>query len=78
LSEAVGDILALVATKASKTSIGHRTKIVLALDATETAVHAMPSVARAVREQRGGEIAAYGFKAVWIVGPCDDLFFRLD
>jgi len=77
-TDAAGDLLTLVEAKARKASLTDRARIVLALDATETAVHAMPSVAQAVRERRGGEIARHGFKAVWIVGPSDDLVFRVD
>jgi len=77
-TEAGDDLVALVEAKANKTSCCDRARIVLVLDATETAVHSMPSVAQAVVEHRGGDIARYGFKAVWIVGPTDDLVFRID
>ena len=77
-TDAANDLLALVEAKAQKTSPSDRAHILLALDATETAVHAMPSVAQAVRERRGADVARHGFKAVWIVGPSDDLVFRID
>lgn len=63
-ADAADDVLAIVKAKAGKSSPTDRAKIVLALDATETAVHAMPSVAQAARERRGADIATYGFKAV--------------
>lgn len=77
-TDAADDLLALVEAKARKTSPSDRAQILLALDATETAVHAMPSVAQTVREQRSADVARHGFKAVWIVGPIDDLVFRID
>jgi hypothetical protein len=77
-SNTIEDLPALVEAKARRTSAADRARVVLALDATETAVHAMPSVAQAARGLRGVEIAARGFKAVWIVGPSEDLVFRID
>jgi hypothetical protein len=77
-TDAADDLFALVQAKARKTSPADRAQVVLALDATETAVHAMPSVAKAARERCGADIGRYGFKAVWIVGPSDDLVFRVD
>ena len=77
-ADAADDLLALVEAKARKTSPSDRAQILLALDATETAVHAMPSVVQTVQERRGSDISRQGFKAVWIVGPSDDLVFRID
>jgi hypothetical protein len=78
LTDAVQDLIALIEAKAKKTSPMDRALILLALDATETAVHAMPLVAQAARRLHGADIGKHGFKSVWIVGPSDDLVFRVD
>ncbi|MEM4721763.1 MAG: hypothetical protein QXT73_06875 [Candidatus Methanomethylicaceae archaeon] len=78
LTDAAADVVAVVKAKAQKTSFNDRAQIILALDATETAVHAMPSVVRVICEQYSNDIAKLGFKAVWIVGPTSELTFRID
>jgi hypothetical protein len=51
---------------------------VLAIDATETVIHAMDGVARAFRHELGGRVRALGFAAVWVVGPEPGSVQRID
>jgi len=52
--------------------------ITLAINALDTIGHAVNGVAEAFRHMYGKEVAALGFKAVWVVGPVPALTMRLD
>ena len=68
-SAAVSDLLALVQRKADKTAPIDRPSIILAIDATETVVHAMDGVVGSYRREHADVTQAFGFAAVWVVGP---------
>jgi hypothetical protein len=76
--EAVSDLLALVRTKGRKTAPMDRRSTILAIDATETVVHAIAGVVESFRRQHAMESQAIGFAAVWVVGPECDSVHRLD
>lgn len=78
ISAAVTDLQDIIDRKAAKTAPNDRTRIILAIDATETVVHAMDAVVRSFRSQRGRDLRAFGFAAVWVVGPERDSVHRLD
>jgi hypothetical protein len=53
-------------------------KIVLALDATDSPRAAFRSVVELFRDQHGEWAAGVGFREVWLVGPAINLVSRLD
>ncbi|KAF0106364.1 MAG: hypothetical protein FD146_2630 [Anaerolineaceae bacterium] len=55
-----------------------RSKIVLVINALDTPGHAVYKVAETFRSKYGKDVAALGFKAIWVVGPIVDLVVRLD
>lgn len=68
-SAAVSDLLDLVQRKARKTAPRDRPSIILAIDATETVVHAMDGVVGSYRRKHADETQAFRFAEVWVVGP---------
>lgn len=77
-ASAVEDLLALVEHKAARTALQDRSRITLALDATDTALHAMDQVVRSFREQHSERLRSIGFESVWVVGPESDSVYQLD
>jgi len=55
-----------------------RAKLILALDATETASHAFRPVVDSFRRRYGEWARQLCFKGIWVVGPTADLTSRLD
>jgi len=70
----VDELLKAGVEKADTTSTSG---IVLAIDASDSAIHAMGDMRRFVKA-RQQEFAGLGFHAVWIVGPVADTTFRAD
>lgn len=52
--------------------------ICLALDARVSIEAAIPRVADAFKAAHGADLRSLGFQQVWLVGPLQDLIFRLD
>jgi len=55
-----------------------RAKLILALDATETASHAFRPVIESFRRRHSERARRLGFGGIWVVGPTADLTSRLD
>ena len=75
---AVNDLFELVQRKARKAAPRDRPSIILAIDATETVVHAMDGVVGSYRREHADVTQAFGFAAVWVVGPERDSVHRID
>jgi hypothetical protein len=76
--DAAAALRAAIEYKARKAPIRQRGEIVLVLDATETAGHALDAVVVAFKNEHGVRARALGYKEVWLVGPNPRLTFRLD
>lgn len=77
-SAAVKDLYEVISRKAARTPPNDRSRIILAIDATETVVHGMAAVVRSFRERHAADVRAIAFQAVWVVGPECDSVHRLD
>lgn len=60
------------------TPLADRPSITLAINALDTAGHALPAVAEHFRHKYGAEMSNLGFESIWIVGPIVSLVMRLD
>jgi hypothetical protein len=61
-----------------KARLAGRSEIVLALDATDSAVYSLQRVVEAFRETHGKWAAGVGYASIWVVGPGKELVLRLD
>ncbi len=75
---AVRDLHDVVIRKAARTPPADRQQLLLAVDVTETVVHAMDGVVQAFRQRHAPDVQALGFAAVWVVGPEAGSVHRLD
>jgi hypothetical protein len=73
-----GLVEAIWASVQRKRHVSGRSKIVLALDATDSPAFAFRTVVAEFRASFGGAAAAIGYQSIWLVGPVADLVQRLD
>jgi hypothetical protein len=78
IRELVETIKSVIFKKSRTISSDQRKELILALDAVETPDYAFEKVIKLFREAHHSEIAALGFKGVWLVGPNEAMTYRLD
>jgi hypothetical protein len=71
-------IKSAILTKSRAISRDQRKELILALDATETPNYAFELSVKLFRETYQSEIAALGFRGIWLVGPIVTMTHRLD
>lgn len=67
-----------ISAKATRCSKPQRSKLVIALDATETPSHTFDPVIRCFTERYGNWVSSLGYCSIWLVGPNITLTTRLD
>ena len=78
IERAADDLLACTRAKVRGVPRDQLSGIVLALDAMDTASHALKSVVADFRERHSPTARALGFKAIWVVGPLESQTSRID
>lgn len=77
--EATAEILkASISAKARRCPKSQRSRLVIALDATETPSHTFDPVIRCFTEKYGNWVSSLGYCSIWLVGPNITLTTRLD
>jgi hypothetical protein len=61
-----------------KKDYGDKGNIILAIDARDTPGHALQVVVESCWQRHKMEIRELGFKAIWVVGPIEELIIQLD
>jgi hypothetical protein len=74
----VENIWNVILRKSNRIPPDQRKDLVLALDAIETPIYALENVVEAFGNKYGAKTTSLGYEAVWMVGPTEELTYRLD